>query len=77
MATQGLTRAAPSPSLRRTCAVASVVLDAQDERVALRRAGVPRQRVLQRRDELVAVAGHHAVIVVGCAVPMPSFYSET
>ena len=55
----------------RTAAVAGVHVDAQDERVALRRAGVAGQRVLQRGQELVAVQGHHAVVVV-CCRPRPA-----
>ena len=53
----------------RTRAVPGVVRDAQDERVALRRVRVAGQHVLQRRDELVAVARHHRVVVVRCRGP--------
>ena len=53
----------------RTSAVGGAALDAQDERVALRRARVPAQHVLQHRDELVAVAGHHARVVDGWHAP--------
>ena len=46
-------------------------LDAQDERVALRRARVPGQHMLQHRDELVAMAGHDARVVDGWHAPKP------
>ena len=49
-----------------TAAVAGVVVDAQQQRVALGRAGVGRQGVLQRGNHLVAVQRHHPVIMVGC-----------
>ena len=55
----------------RTSAVGGTALYAQDERVALRRARVPGQHVLQHRDELVAMAGHHARVVDGWRAPQP------
>ena len=61
----------------RTAAVPGVDIDAQDERVALRRAGVPRQRVLQRGQELVAVQRYHPVVVVRCCAHRRSHASAT
>ena len=46
--------------------MAGIGVHAQEQRVALRRARVRRQRVLQRGQKLVAVQRHHAVVVVRC-----------
>ena len=46
--------------------MARVVVDAQQQRVALGRVGVARQGVLQRGNHLVAVQRDHPVIVVSC-----------
>ncbi len=59
----------------RTAAVAGVHVDAQDERVALRRARVAGQHVLERGQKLVAVQWYHAVVVVRCR-PRPNGLSR-
>ena len=43
-----------------------IVVHPQEQRVALGRVGVLRQGVLEGGDELVAMQGHHPVIMIRC-----------
>ena len=73
-ASPGLGRGNRSAAL--TAAVARVVVDTQQQRVALGRIGVARQGVLQRGNHLVAVQRDHPVIVVGCTRNLSSVSSH-
>ena len=62
-----------TPDLR-TSAVACLAVHPDQQRVALGRVWIAGQHMLQRRNELVAVEGHHAVIMVRCAHTTPALF---